>query len=70
MVWSSGSKYVAFLTTLDTTDKIQYVVDINPYRHGRFIPGVGKQIMSPKFLQEDQPDRVIVMNSIYRNEIK
>jgi hypothetical protein len=61
---------VAFLTTLDTIDKIQYVVDINPHRHGKFIPGVGKQIMSPEFLKEYQPDRVIVMNPIYCDEIQ
>ena len=70
VVWGSGSKCVAFLTTLDTTEKIQYVVDINPHRHGKFIPGVGKQIMSPEFLREYQPDRVIVMNAIYCEEIK
>lgn len=70
VVWGSGSKCVAFLTTLDTIDKIQYVVDINPHRHRKFIPGVGKQIMSPQFLKEYQPDRIIVMNSIYRDEIK
>ena len=70
VIWGSGSKCVAFLTTLDTADEIQYVVDINPYRHGRFIPGIGKQIMSPRFLQKYQPDCVIVMNSIYRNEIE
>ncbi|WP_413165609.1 class I SAM-dependent methyltransferase [Capilliphycus salinus ALCB114379] len=70
VVWGSGSKCVAFLTTLDTIDKIQYVVDINPHRHGKFIPGVGKQIMSPEFLKEYQPDRVIVMNAIYCDEIQ
>ena len=70
VVWGSGSKCVAFLTTLDTIDKIQYVVDINPHRHGKFIPGVGKQIMSPEFLKEYQPNRVIVMNSIYCDEIE
>ncbi len=69
VVWGSGSKCVAFLTTLDTIDKIQYVVDINPHRHGKFIPGVGKQIMSPEFLREYQPDLVIVMNEIYCDEI-
>jgi len=69
VVWGSGSKCVAFLTTLDTIDKIQYVVDINPHRHGKFIPGVGKQIMSPEFLKEYQPDQVIVMNEIYCDEI-
>ncbi|EAW33643.1 class I SAM-dependent methyltransferase [Lyngbya sp. PCC 8106] len=70
VVWGSGSKCVAFLTTLDTIDKIQYVVDINPHRHGKFIPGVGKQIMSPEFLKEYQPDHVIVMNPIYCDEIQ
>jgi SAM-dependent methyltransferase len=70
VVWGSGSKCVAFLTTLDTIDKIQYVVDINPHRHGKFIPGVGKEIMSPEFLKEYQPDEIIMMNSIYRNEIQ
>lgn len=70
VVWGSGSKCVAFLTTLDTQDKIQYVVDINPNRHGKFIPGVGKEIMSPQFLKEYQPDQVIVMNAIYCDEIK
>ncbi|NEO97150.1 MAG: methyltransferase domain-containing protein [Symploca sp. SIO2E9] len=69
VVWGSGSKCVAFLTTLDTIDKIEYVVDINPHRHGKFIPGVGKEIKSPEFLKEYQPDQVIVMNPIYCNEI-
>ncbi len=69
VVWGSGSKCVAFLTTLDTIDYIQYVVDINPHRHGKFIPGVGKEIMPPEFLKEYQPDQVIVMNSIYCDEI-
>ncbi|MDJ0712833.1 MAG: class I SAM-dependent methyltransferase [Prochloraceae cyanobacterium] len=70
VVWGSGSKCVAFLTTLDTADKIEYVVDINPHRHGKFIPGVGKQIMPPEFLKEYKPDRVIVMNPIYCGEIQ
>ncbi|MGK7910799.1 MAG: methyltransferase domain-containing protein [Synechococcus sp.] len=69
VVWGSGSKCVAFLTTLDTIDKIQFVIDINPHRHGKYIPGVGKQIMPPEFLKEYQPDRVILMNSIYFDEV-
>ncbi|RMH70692.1 MAG: methyltransferase domain-containing protein [Cyanobacteria bacterium J007] len=70
VVWGSGSKCVAFLTTLDTLDKIQYVVDINPHRHGKFIPGVGKSIVSPEFLKDYQPDAIVVMNAIYCNEIQ
>ena len=70
VVWGSGSKCVAFLTTLDTIDKIHYVIDINPHRQGKFIPGVGKEIMSPEFLKDYKPDQVIVMNPIYCNEIQ
>jgi hypothetical protein len=70
VIWGSGSKCVAFLTALDAVDQIQYVVDINPHRHGKFIPGVGKEIMSPEFLGDYQPDYVIVMNPIYRQEIQ
>ena len=70
VVWGSGSKCVAFLTTLDTIDKIDYVVDINPHRHGKFIPAVGKEIKSPEFLKEYQPNEVIIMNEIYQNEIQ
>ncbi len=69
VVWGSGSKCVAFLTTLKTIDKIEYAVDINPHRHGKYIPGVGKEIMSPEFLKTYQPDKVIVMNAIYTEEI-
>jgi SAM-dependent methyltransferase len=69
VVWGSGSKCVAFLTTLNTIDTIEYAVDINPHRHGKFIPGVGKEIMPPEFLKTYQPDRVVVMNSIYCDEI-
>lgn len=69
VVWGSGSKCVAFLTTLKTIDKIEYAVDINPHRHGKFIPGVGKEIMAPEFLKTYQPDKVIVMNAIYKEEI-
>jgi SAM-dependent methyltransferase len=70
VVWGSGSKCVAFLTTLGVKDEIEYVVDINPYRHGKFIPGAGKKIMPPKFLKKYQPDFTIVMNPAYCNEIR
>jgi len=70
VVWGSSSKCVAFMTTLGVKDEIEYIIDINPYRHGKFIPGAGKQIMSPEFLKEYNPDVTIVMNPVYRNEIR
>lgn len=70
IVWGSGSKCVAFMTTLEIKDEIQYIVDINPNRHGKFIPGVGKQIISPEALKSFKPETVIIMNPVYVNEIR
>jgi SAM-dependent methyltransferase len=70
IVWGSGSKCVAFMTTLNVKDEVEYVVDINPHRHGKFIPGAGKQIVPPEFLKEYKPDTVIIMNPVYFNEIR
>ena len=69
VLWGSGSKAVAFLSTVGVDQEIECLVDINPYRHGKFVPGTGKQIVGPEFLSEYQPDLVIAMNPIYRAEI-
>lgn len=70
VLWGSGSKGVALLTTLGITDQIEYVVDVNPYRHDRFMPATGQRIVPPRFLREVRPDLVIAMNPIYRDEIE
>jgi len=69
-IWGSGSKCVAFLTTLRLDpDHDIIVTDINPHRHGKFIPGVGMEIVPPDALRAFRPDEVVVMNPIYRAEI-
>ena len=70
VIWGSGSKCVSFMTTLGVNDEIEYVIDINPYRHGKYIPGAGKKIMSPQFLKTYKPDVTIVMNPAYCDEIR
>ena len=69
IVWGSGSKCIGFMTTLNIKEEIEYIIDINPNRQGKFIPGVGKEIMAPEFLKDYKPDAVIVMNPVYCNEI-
>ena len=70
VVWGSGSKGVAFLSSLNVNDAIEYVVDINPYRQGKFMAGTGQRIVSPEFLQEYKPDVAIAMNPVYKSEIR
>jgi SAM-dependent methyltransferase len=68
-IWGSGSKAVAFLTTLGGERVVAHVVDINPHRHGMYMPGSGREIVPPERLRDDPPDVVIAMNPIYREEI-
>jgi len=70
VIWGAGSKGVAFLTTVNVQDEIEYAVDINPYKHGMHMAGTGQKIVAPTFLQDYRPDVVIVMNPIYCREIQ
>ena len=71
VLWGGGSKGVAFLTTLRLgLDTIEYVVDINPFKTGCFMAGTGQEVVSPDFLNTYKPDIVIVMNPVYREEIR
>lgn len=68
VVWGAGSKGNTFLNTVG--EGIQYVVDVNPRKQGRFVAGTGQPIVSPEFLKEYRPDLVVVMNPIYRDEVR
>jgi len=70
VLWGGGSKAVAFLTTLAVFQQIEYVVDINPYKHGTFLAGTGQEVVPPAFLREYQPAAVVAMNPVYRGEIE
>ncbi|MEM6485638.1 MAG: class I SAM-dependent methyltransferase [Pseudomonadota bacterium] len=70
----SGSKCVAFLSLITDTQKrpqcIKSIVDINPYRSGRYAPSIEIPISQPNSLSLTKPDVVVAMNSAYREEIQ
>lgn len=70
VLWGAGSKGVTFLNLFKDQNHIQYVVDINPRKHSKYIPGTGQQIVPPEFLSEYDPNVVLIMNPIYRKEIQ
>jgi len=69
VIWGAGSKGVTFLNVFKNS-QIEYAVDINSRKQGMYIPGTGQEIVPPEFLQDYQPDVIIVMNPIYKNEIQ
>ncbi len=70
VIWGGSSKTVGFVNTLGLSDIIDCVVDVNPRKWNRFLPGSGHEIVSPESLQQNRPDVVIVMNPVYFTEIQ
>ncbi|NNJ24981.1 hypothetical protein LzC2_10430 [Planctomycetes bacterium LzC2] len=72
--WGAAGKGVTFLNSLPLAAPgdgvIGFVVDSNPDKHGRFLPGTGHPILPPAALAENPPDVVILSNALYEQEIR
>jgi hypothetical protein len=53
-----------------TTNEIDYIVDDNPLKHNKILPGVRIPIYSREKLNEKLPDVIIVMALNFIKEIK
>ncbi len=71
VIWGAGSKGVTFLNVMNAPfEVVAHAVDVNPRKQGRFVTGTGQQIVSPAELSEIKPDKVLIMNAIYKSEIE
>jgi hypothetical protein len=69
-IWGSGSKCVSLIGSLRMGEELTAIVDINPHKHGKFLAGSGREILSPDALRTLRPDIVLLMNSIYTEEVR
>jgi 2-polyprenyl-3-methyl-5-hydroxy-6-metoxy-1,4-benzoquinol methylase len=51
------------------TDFLDYTVDRNPYKHGKFLPGTHIPIYPPEHIQQTHPDYVIILPWNFKDEI-
>lgn len=70
VIWGAGSKGITFLNLVNGSDRIQYAVDVNPHKQGKYITGTGQQIVAPEALCSIKPDVIFVMNHVYLEEIR
>lgn len=69
-IWGAGAKGVTFLNILDPNKEyIKYVIDINPDKQGKFIPGTGHEIIGYNELPQEITN-IVIMNPNYLKEIE
>jgi SAM-dependent methyltransferase len=51
------------------TDFIDYTVDRNPYKHGKFLPGTHIPIFPPERIRETRPDYILILPWNLKEEI-
>lgn len=70
-IWGAAAKGTTLVNTIDPENRrIRFLIDVNPAKQGKFVPGTGHQIVSPGYLKE--PDGsiagIINMNPNYLEE--
>jgi hypothetical protein len=69
VIWGGGARCTNFLNMVKAAQAVEYVVDINPRKHGTFVAGTGQAIVAPEFLMAYRPSVVVLLNPIYSREI-
>jgi hypothetical protein len=69
-LWGAGSKGITFVNTVPGGNTISCLVDLNPRKQGRCIPGTGHIVVGPEALRHVKPDVIVVMNPLYQEEIR
>lgn len=70
-VWGAAAKGATLVNVIDPRGElIRCLTDVNPARHGQFVPGSGHEIVPPAALLARGVSDVIVMNPNYLSEIR
>ena len=71
VLWGAGSKGITFANTVGVREGgVVAMVDLNPRKHGRCVPGAGLPVVAPDRLTEIRPDLVLISNGHYQSEIR
>jgi len=70
-IWGAAAKGTTLVNTIDPENRrIRFLIDINPAKQGKFVPGTGHQIVSPEYLKEQHGGiaGIVNMNPNYLEE--
>ena len=70
-LWGAGAKGVNFALMVDPKASIiDHVIDINPVKQGKYLPGSGLPVLSPMVAASRNASTIYVMNPNYLDEIR
>jgi hypothetical protein len=71
VVWGTSGRCVSMLSHLGWDERVvAFGVDIDPEKHGTFLPVTGQRVLTPAEAVAFGPDLVIVANDMYAAEIR
>jgi hypothetical protein len=69
-VWGAGMRGINFLNRFNDKEVFAQIVDVNQDRQGYYLPASGYRIDAPELLKDSRPDRVVITNPNYAEEIR
>jgi hypothetical protein len=70
-LWGAGAKGATLANLVDPQCRwIEALVDVNPAKQGRYVPGTGHPIIAPRELRERHIRCAVLMNPNYRPEVE
>ncbi len=74
-IWGAGGRGITFLNTVcsepgESLTQVQFAVDINPARQGKFLPRTGQEVVAPEGLRGESLDVVVLTNATYEAEVR
>lgn len=69
VIWGAGSKGVTFANIVGVDPSVSRMVDINPRKRDRYVPGTGHGVVGPEELHDVAPVHVLLMNGMYEEEV-
>ena len=70
VLWAAGMRAISLLGNVPSAaETVEFVVDVNPVRQGRYLPKTAQEVISPERLAALKPDVVIATNPAYKREI-
>jgi 2-polyprenyl-3-methyl-5-hydroxy-6-metoxy-1,4-benzoquinol methylase len=70
-IWGAAAKGATLANEMDPQNRrIQFLIDINPAKQGKFVSGTGHPIVSPEYLKENRNEiaGIVNMNPNYLDE--